>query len=267
MIKLRHVFMDGADDGTGNGEGGSGGQGDGGSDDGGNILDGGADGHGGNIEFGGEGYKYAGKYDTPEALESGYKESVSMHTTKMQEMQDKLGGFTGAPEGDYTFPEDAAKFNDGVMTELQTWGKENGLSQDAMVDLVAKVHGADTKNMEGIKTAEMEKLGGDAALRITNANDKWRARFGGESMEMMNNMATSAAAVEFFESVLASGGDQMVNPDGNGGMSPTIISEAELDAAMFAKDSAGMLKMQTSPEYKAEVEKMTALFNKQRGMN
>ena len=265
MMKFRHVFMDGADDGTGDGAGGSGGEGDGGSDGGGNILDGGLDGNGGNIEFGSEGYKYAGKYDTPQALESGYKESVSMHTTKMQEMQDKLGAFVGAPEGDYEFPEDAAKFNDGVMTELQTWGKENGLSQDAMVDLVSKVHGADAKNMESIKASEMEKLGKDGALRITNANDKWRARFGGESMEMMNNMATSAEAVIFFESVLASGSDQIVNPDGSGGMSPTIISEAELDAAMFAKDSAGMLKMQTSPEYKKEVEKMTELFNKQRG--
>jgi hypothetical protein len=260
------LFMSEAEGGDAAGSAGAGG---GAAPDGGNgegaMLNGGSDGNGG-VAFGEDGYKYAGKYESVQDLEKGYEESVSMHTKKMAEMGEKLKGFVGAPEEGYELPAGANEYSEPVMNVINEWGKKNGLSQEAYSELLQEVAKAEAKNLESFKIAEMEKLGENAQARIDNINDKWAATFGAESLEVMNNMATSAEGVKFFEAILAQTSPSTVNPDGGNANYGNVITDEELDAAMFAKDSAGMLKMQTDPEYKKKVDAMTIKYNKQRGI-
>lgn len=242
-MRNRHVFMEEAEDGVQVG---------GGSGD--------------SVEFGADGYKYADKYDTPQALEVGYKESVSHHTKKMSEMNEKLKGFAGSPEnGEYTIAEEATAYSQPVMDSISNWGIENGLSQDAYNSLLSSVAKAESENLEAYKTEQMGLLGKNAQSRVDNINDKWSARFGDDALEWMNTKALSAQDVEMFESILAQGDASTVNPDGTKPMGEVMITQGQLSEAMFKKDSAGMNKMQTDPEYKRYVDEMTVKYNKQQG--
>jgi len=257
-MRNKYVFMDEANA----GEGGAGGGG--GADDGG-VLDGGDNGSGG-VEFGADGYKYAGKYATPQELETGYKESVSMHTQKMSEMGDKLKAFVGAPEGDYESVDGTDGYSDPVMKSIQEWGKDNGLSQDAYGSLLKTVRDADAANLETFKADQMKLLGKDADQRITNINDKWAARFGADSLDLMNGMGQTAAQIEFFESILESTSEGRVNPDGSDAGGQMKITQTQIDEMMHKEDSAGMMKMQTDPSYAKEVYSAIEKFNKQQGI-
>jgi len=254
-MKNRYILMDEANDGA---QGAGGGAGD--------AAAGGENGSGGAvIEFGADGYKYADKYDSPQDLEKGYTESVTMHTNKMTEMNDKLKGFVGAPEdGKYQVPEGTNAYSDPVMASLDKWGSENGLSQEAYDSLLSAVMEGETANLEAFKTEQMSLLGSNAEARIQNANDKWTAQFGAEATEWMNSKAQSAQDVEMFESILASTAASTVNPNGTSPQGEMKITHEQLSEAMFAKNSAGGLKMQTDPEYKASVDEMTAKYNKQK---
>lgn len=233
----------------------------------GTVLNGGEDGKGGDIiAFGGEGYKYAGKYDSPELLEQGYNESVTMHTKKMEEVNDKLKGFVGAPEnGEYALPEGANTYSQPVMDSLNKWGAENGLSQDAYDSLLSAVMEGEAANIEAFQTEQMAALGTNAEARIQNANDKWTAMFGADATEWMNSKAMTAEDVEMFESILAHNGSSTVNPEGTQPQGAVKITQEQLSEAMFAENSVGGLKMQSDPEYKKTVDEMTAKFNKQQG--
>jgi len=235
----------------------------------GTTLDGGQDGQGGDlIEFGADGYKYAGKFESPEALEKGYAESVSMHTTKMTEMNEKLKGFVGAPEGgEYAIAEGANTYSAPVMESLSKWGVEQGLSQDAYDSLLGSIAQAEAANLEAYKSEQMGILGHNAEARIQNVNDKWTAKYGEKATEWMNSKAMSAEDVEMFESLLSDGNSSTVNPNGSQAQGQVMITQDQLSEAMFKKDSAGMILMQTSPEYKKLVDDMTAKYNKQRGIN
>lgn len=272
MLRNRHfVLMNEAD--AGEGEGGAGGtatppaaDGGEGTPPSGTVLDGGENGEGGNThKVGDPDYQYAGKYKSVEDLENGYKEMTSLHTKKMNELNEKLKGFTGSPE-EYTLPEDAPKFNDNIMDSLQEWGKENGLSQEAYEDLVSKAYEAEVAKLEAQKSEEMAKLGKDPEARIENLNDKWAATFGEEAVEWMNGKALTAADVEMFESILSANSPSGVHQNGKANVGQVAITDEQLTNAMMAKDSAGMMKMQTNPEYKAMVDEMTRKYNKQRGL-
>jgi len=152
------------------------------------------------------------------------------------------------------------------MDAMSSWGKENGLSQEAYGDLIGKVAAAEIENQKAYDSEQLQLLGKDAQIRITNINDKWAATFGSEALGWMNDKARSAADVEMFESILASQGSSSVNPDGGGYVGEVAITDAQLDEAMFAKDGTGNLKMLADPEYKAMVDNMTTKYNKQRGI-
>lgn len=267
-MKNRYILMEEAGDGSQGSSGGAAAAPDAANGTG-ATLDGGQDGQGGDIvAFGAEGYKYAGKYESPEALEKGYSESVTMHTTKMAEMNDKLKGFVGSPEtGEYVIPEGANAYSAPVMESLSKWGAEQGLSQDAYDSLLGSIAQAEAANLEAYKSEQMGLLGHNYEARIQNANDKWTAKYGAEATEWMNSKAMSAQDVEMFESILADGGSSTVNPDGGAPQGEVMITQTQLSEAMYKKDSAGMNLMQTDPEYKRLVDDMTRKYNKQRGIS
>lgn len=225
------------------------------------VLDGGEKGTGAEL--------FAGKYKSVEELEKGYKESVSMttkNTEKMNEMSEKLKGFSGAPEGDYETPEGEAVYNESAMGAVAEWGKKNGLSQESYGDLVSTVYAAQNAEADKVRTAEMEKLGKDADARIQNTTDSLNAIFGEELAGKFLYIGQDAEGVEALEQLVTRFSDGTVNPDGAGFTGEAKITQQDLDEAMHKKDSSGMMLMQTDNEYAASVYKKMEKFNKQRGM-
>lgn len=267
----KYPFMEEAGTGEGGAGGASatpaaGGEGDqGGAPASGTVLNGGETGAGENVPaFGEDGYKYSGKYDSVELLEKGYNDFATMHKATVEQLK----GFVGAPEsGEYQMPEGAKGYSQPVMDAMQQWGIDSGLSQESYDGLLGVVAKAEADNMTAYKEEQMGLLGKDAAARIQNANDKWTATYGAEATEWMQSKALSAQDVQMFESILEANAGSTVNPDGGQAAGQVMITKDQLSEAMFAKDSAGMMKMQTDPEYKKLVDDMTAKFNKQRGIS
>ena len=215
-------------------------------------------------KFGEEGYQYAGKYKSVEDLEKGYTEAHSHFNAKLKEANDKFGSFQGAPEGDYELGEDVEGFSDGIMGELQAWGKENNLSQDGYADVITRIKAAAQAEQDAFVNEELEKMGSDAKVRLDNINDKWVAQFGEESKDMLEGKIITADDAAFYESILSRLTQQQANPDGTTPQGERLISNEELDAAMFAKTESGTYKTAVDPEYKAHVEQMVKKYNAQR---
>lgn len=221
-------------------------------------------------KFGEEGYKYASKYVSVEDLEKGYVEQQSHFNAKLTEANEKFGAFKGAPEGDYEPIKDAdgnevEGFSPDVMSELQAWGKENGLSQDKYEDVITRLKTKLDQSNQAFIQEELKKLGKDADIRIKNINDAWVAQFGEESKDMMNGKIVTAADAEFYESIIEKLGGQQVNPDGTKSTLGTErITHDALNAAMFAKTDSGQRKTLVDPEYAAKVEDMIKQYNKQK---
>lgn len=221
-------------------------------------------------KFGEEGYKYASKYVSVEDLEKGYVEQQSHFNTKLTEANEKFGAFKGAPEGDYEPIKDAdgneiEGFSPDIMSELQAWGKENGLSQHKYEDVITRLKTKLDQSNQAFIQEELKKLGKDADIRIKNINDAWVAQFGEESKEMMNGKIVTAADAEFYESIIEKLGGQQVNPDGTKSTLGTErITHDALNAAMFAKTDSGQRKTLVDPEYAAKVEEMIKQYNKQK---
>jgi len=251
---------------------------------GGEVLDGGADGNGGEVNnatadaggtidggANGDGVElFAGKYKTVDELVKGYTESVAMSTKSaesMNSMSEKLKGFAGAPEGDYELGKDTVAFNESVMSELGTWGKEQGLSQDAYSDLISKVQAADAAHVEKFNAEQMEILGKDAQVRIDNTNDKLEVIFGSEMAEIFKDVGTSAEGVEALEYLVSRFGENKSNPDGGDFTGEEAITQDELGELMNKKDSAGTPMMQASPAYAKKVYAKIEQYNKQHGIS
>ena len=221
-------------------------------------------------KFGEDGYKYASKYVSVEDLEKGYVEQQSHFNAKLTEANEKFGAFKGAPEGDYEPIKDAdgneiEGFSPDVMSELQAWGKENGLSQDKYEDVITRLKTKLDQSNQAFIQEELKKLGKDADIRIKNINDAWVAQFGEESKEMMNGKIVTAADAEFYESIIAKLDGQQVNPDGTKStFNAERITHDELSAAMFAKTDNGSRKTMVDTEYAAKVEDMIKQYNKQK---
>ena len=225
------------------------------------VLNGGENGDG--VEL------LAGKFKTPQELEKGYKEAVSMHTKtveKSKAMEEKLKDFAGAPEGDYEAVKGTEGYAAPVMDALSSWGKEQGLTQAGYTSLLETIGAAEQANVQANMDAEMKKLGSDAQIRIDNTNAKLNAIFGEELATQYQNIGTSADGVMALEALVAKFSEGTVNPDAGDFVGETAITQDELSAAMNKKDSADMPLMQTSPEYAKEVYIMIEKYNKQQGI-
>ena len=232
------------------------------NDNGEHIIKGGENGDG--VEL------LAGKYKTPEELEKGYKEAVTMHTKtaeKAKAMEDKLKGFAGAPEGDYDGIEGFEGYSSPVMDALGSWGKDQGLTQEGYSELLTTIRSAEAENAKAHQEAEMGKLGSDAQIRIDNTNAKLTAIFGEDLAAQYQNIGTSADGVMALEALVAKFGEGKVNPDSGDFVGEDPISQDDLSTAMNKKDSAGMPLMQTSPEYAKQVYAQIEKYNKQHGVS
>jgi len=194
-----------------------------------------------------------GKYNSVSDLEGGYKELQSTFSKKTAEYNEKLGAFSGAPEGDYELPE-------GVETSprleaLMTYGKENQMNNDALNNLIALDAEASQKASTEYIAAQKEILGKDADVRLTNLQDWAKANGGDEAI--FNSMMTSAASVEFMEGVMKN--SQGTAPAPSNVTKPTVDKDT-INAMRFAKTESGDRRMSVDPAYRAKVEQMEQEF-------
>lgn len=194
-----------------------------------------------------EGILYADKFKSVSDLEKSYIELQSTFSKK-------LGAFEGAPES-YTTPEGFD--GDSTYDFVASWGKENNLSEKGLHDLVSKYRANQQAAQDAYIKSEIEKLGGDADIRIRNASDWVKANFGEDTLNDMNAMFPGARGIETIEKL-----QKMMQQGGVVSNAPTkpSIDGDQIKAMRFAKDEFGNRRMSVDPAYRAKVEALEAEF-------
>lgn len=166
-----------------------------------------------------------GKGPKPDYLIDSKYKSLAEQAKGYHELRKTLGGFTGAPEGDYELnfaegDESLANYKldpeDPALKTFKEFAKEQHMSQETFSNLlkfkakaeqafVEKVK-ADTENqtVEEIKEfqkAELAKLGDNAKDRLVNLDTWWRQNFPDFEPEKMHQFATSADFVQMLEAI------------------------------------------------------------------
>jgi len=194
-----------------------------------------------------------GKYDSVSALEAGYTELQSSYSKKTSEYAENIKQYsqTVAPEN-YELGEGVE--STARIEALQAYGKEHNMSNDMLNGIIAMDSEAATAANETYLTEQRDLLGKDADTRLTNLQDWARANGGDESI--FNSMITSAASVEFMESVMkmSQGTAQAPAP-----AKPAIDSDT-IKSMRFEKDRYGDRKMSSDPAFRAKVEAAEAEY-------
>ena len=232
--------------------GGAGGQNDGAAGDGAGA------GEGDNEDwFLAEGVKGSG--DRPDWFMADKYKSVEEQARAYPELAKKLGGFTGAPEGEYevTMPEGVKGEilpDDPMITTFKELARESNMSQETFTKIL---HGYITGEEQSINTSrakEMEALGDNAEARVTAVAEYAKANLSDDHFQSVRRMAVSAENIEALEALIQSGREgNLASRDtnsNNGG-----ITKEELEAMQHAKNDSGQRLMEVDPAYRKKVRK------------
>ena len=184
-----------------------------------------------------------GKYKSVGELEEGYRNLQSSYSKK-------LGGFTGSPE-EYTFNEgiDAGNASDFI----QTWGKENQLSNEGLNSLVEGFRESEAAAMESYRAEEVSKLGENATERIQNVTDWLTASVGQDAAEALNTAFPGAKGIEALEKLQ---GLTKNSAPATATPAPAVDKE-KLDFMQFQeKDAHGNRRYASDPTFRSKVQKM-----------
>lgn len=106
---------------------------------------------------------YAGKFDTVEKLENGYKESLSVHI-KNKELEEKINLLTKVPEN-YAVPDDI-KLDESSISDIAELSKKASLTQNQFEEIVRKKY-SDTLNAKN-KFEERKFALGEEKINLLN---------------------------------------------------------------------------------------------------
>lgn len=148
---------------------------------------------------------YANKYKSISELEKGYNN-----------LQSKLGNFTGAPE-QYEANEGVEISEDNpLFGKLQEIGKDIGLNNDGFNALV-QMYNDSMEEQQAMydeqAKEEMAKLGDNANERIQNIADWTKANLSEAEQAVVDRISTDAETVQFIESMIARSKPQGVAQD------------------------------------------------------
>lgn len=148
---------------------------------------------------------YANKYKSISELEKGYNN-----------LQSKLGKFTGAPEAYETNEGVEISEDNPLFGKLQELGKEIGLNNDGFNALV-QMYNDSMEEQQAIydeqAKEEMAKLGDNANERIQNIADWTKANLSEAEQAVVDRISTDAETVQFIESMIARSKPQGVAQD------------------------------------------------------
>ena len=192
---------------------------------------------------------YAGKYKSVSELEKGY-----------QNLQSKLGNFTGAPEA-YEANEGIEVSEDNPLySKLQELGKEIGLNNDGYNALV-KMYNDTMAEQQAIydqeAEAEFAKLGDNAQERVRNINDWSKANLSEDEQALLDSISTSAATVQLIEKFISMSKPQGIANDNQVQTRPTFDAE-KVRAMRFELDSNGNRRMSTDAAFAKKVRDLEA---------
>jgi hypothetical protein len=217
-------------------------------------------------------YHYAdglpGEGVAPEWFKGDKYKTVSDQAKAYTDLESRFGSFTGAPEEYEIVTSDELKEkgvelsgDDPIMEEALKFAKESNMSQDgfnSMMELYGMAKVAEAEAIGLARADEIKALGMNAQSRLDNLNAWGKTNLPTDLFEGFQEMATSAAAVQALEKLVA-----MTRP---AAMSATELTPApggmtkeELDTMQFAVDDNGVRKMQ-DPEYRAKFEKAANAF-------
>lgn len=192
-----------------------------------------------------------GKYKTVSDLEKGY-----------ENLQSKFGSFSGAPEA-YNLSEGIEINNEHpILESLQSFGKENNLSNEGyekLVNVLVENEKANLADIEAQKQEVLKGLGENATERMKNIDD-----FVGANMQLDDNLKglvdmakEQPGGVELLEAFI--GMSKKTSPASEQVATPTkVYSKDELTKLQFATDSYGNRKMASDPQYRKMVDEYTA---------
>ena len=197
-----------------------------------------------------------GKYNSVSDLEKGY-----------ENLQSRFGSFTGAPEA-YTTPEGTdLNVEHPLLESLQSFGKENNLSDEGYQGLVnVLVENEKAFQEEQSKQAEqvMKDLGPNANDRIKNVEDFVNANLelNDDMKGLIDQAKNQPGGVELLEAFI--GMTKKTAPAGQEVATPTkTYNKDELNTLQFATDQYGNRKM-NDPAYRKMVDEYTANLLAQR---
>lgn len=189
--------------------------------------------------------------ERPEWLKEKYK-SVEDQAKAYTEIEKKLGGFTGSPEGEYemTLPEGIGgefDMEDPRVEWFQAAAKESNMSQETFSEML---HGfvkmeVEANNPEEAKNIEIQALGKNANARLKDLGDWGKGNLTPDQYEGFKSLATSAQGVQVLEALIAK------SSEGKMPTSNTVRSPGPTKGALdeMIKDP----KYSTSAEFRREV--------------
>lgn len=199
----------------------------------------------------------AGNGDVPDWFVVDKYKSVEEQAKGYKELSSRFGGFESAPE-EYQLPEgfEEDAVDNGMLDILKSVGKENQMGQGMFNQLVSQVSEYQNKQIEAQQQQAMEKLGPEAEQRISKVNNWLNTNAPKEMVDIIAPMGTSAEAIQAIEWFIDKSKGTTV-ADANA-QPATKMSQADYAAKLMATDAHGNLRISVDPEYKKEIDALTA---------
>ena len=206
-----------------------------------------------------------GQGDKPEFLKDKYA-NITEQAKAYTELESRFGSFTGAPEAyeinlSEQLKEGGIEIDDTdpIMSAAMEFAKNSDMGQegfDKMIELYAMSKVSEAEAMASFKADELKSLGNSGQARLDNLNSWASSNLPEDMVEGFQDMATSAAAVQTLEKLVAMSRSAPVNTNDN--PAPGGVSEEEVNKLAFEKDEYGNRRMATDPAFRKKVEAMQA---------
>lgn len=192
-------------------------------------------------------------------------EATAEQAKAYNELSGKFGAFTGAPEEytDVVLSDELKELgveisnDDPMLQAAKEFAKESNMSQEGlngMINLYAMQQVADQKAEAEYKAEQLKALGANANSRIENIQQWANKNLDPETVQGLEQMATSAESVKAIERLISMTRGAAVDPNdanNNSGASAEDVSKMQ-----FEKDQHGNRRINTDPEFKARYLKL-----------
>lgn len=138
----------------------------------------------------------------PEWMKSNFKRISDIEKSR-EELEKKLGAFTGAPEDDYDIKDLELDEDDFLVQELKAFGKEANMNETMFKKLLGRFQAAAETESERTIVEEVKKLGADGERQLKEFEQWTKNYFKPEKAEIIKEMITSAERLSVFNEIMA----------------------------------------------------------------
>ncbi len=204
-----------------------------------------------------------GARDVPEWFLNKFKsveDQAKAYTDLEKTFHEKLGAFTGAPDGDYEVPQveglDAGVMESNPMVDwFKQTARESGMNQAAFERFVSGYLSTEQEMISNNRQNELAALGDNAKSRLTDLADWGQGNLSADQWEIFKGVASTAVGVELLESMIGRTREAKLARDPQVTQSSGHTTAEELRQMRYAKTETGHLRMSVDPEYKKQVDR------------